>query len=511
MAILMRGGSYDKFDPSKLRPREWAVVLENDPSAKDGKAIYICFAAGNVKRISTYEDMKDDLITATDDIREQYVQALEEIRDEVETMMNETAGFKAVSEAKAQDAASSAQTAAQKSELASASAESAESSASNSLSYSSLSKSYAIGTNGEARPGDSEDNSKHYKEECERLYQVIERLIASVSSGGLIPAGTITFEELPTEPQTNYMYNISNDFVTDDRFEDGAGRFYGIGANVYWTPNGKWDVLAGMSVIGVKGENDANYQTGYVTITKESLGLSEIGADIQNQIDDITNKITKMQKLVCIRKNASSLIPNKLVTGWLSDIIYNGNAQEIEEYGADYYELMGNSHQSGYIGSVTAALVEYDEAAGELKGSGIYRASYSISFSELYALNSKISLSSTDESDDNIMVVGTSMYLASGYYPAWEDVNQITEPKVKFLRSKPGASYIEMIRTFNVVESVYAHSDEFAGIRCGATFSGRLKPLSKVTDTKQLKVDLYVELHISNLDYITFGYEQSIS
>ncbi len=273
MAILMRGGAYADFDPSKLRPREWAVVLENDPSARDGKAIYICFAAGMVKRISTYEDMKDDLISATEDIRELYVQALNEIKVEVERLANEASGFSNIAQEKAAEASSSAQVSTQKSESASASAANAANSADSSEEYSRYSESYAVGTNGEVRAGDEVDNSKYYKEECQRLYRVIERLIASVSSGGLIAAGTIPFEELPAEPQTNYMYNISNDFISDERFADGAGINYSRGTNIYWNVDGKWDVLTGISVLGVKGENETDYQTGYVNITKESLGL----------------------------------------------------------------------------------------------------------------------------------------------------------------------------------------------------------------------------------------------
>lgn len=273
MAILMRGGAYADFDPSKLRPREWAVVLENDPSARDGKAIYICFAAGMVKRISTYEDMKDDLISATEDIKEQYIQALDEIKNEVERLANEAEDFKDTAQAKAEEASNSAQVATQKSESASISAANAANNADLSEEYSRYSESYAVGTNGEVRPNDETDNSKYYKEECQRLYRVIERLIASVSSGGLIAAGTIPFEGLPTEPQTNYMYNISNDFVSDERFADGAGINYSRGTNIYWNVDGKWDVLTGASVLGVKGENETEYQTGYVNITKGSLGL----------------------------------------------------------------------------------------------------------------------------------------------------------------------------------------------------------------------------------------------
>lgn len=61
MAIQNRRGVYDKFDPQKMVPGEWAVVISGDEHAVDGKAVYMCFAAGNVKRMATYEDMVDNI------------------------------------------------------------------------------------------------------------------------------------------------------------------------------------------------------------------------------------------------------------------------------------------------------------------------------------------------------------------------------------------------------------------------------------------------------------------
>ena len=44
--------------------------MVDDPDTKDGKAIYMCFSAGNVKRMATYEDMKDNMGNLTDDMLE---------------------------------------------------------------------------------------------------------------------------------------------------------------------------------------------------------------------------------------------------------------------------------------------------------------------------------------------------------------------------------------------------------------------------------------------------------
>lgn len=61
MAIQMRRGAYVNFNPAKLMPGEWAVVVSGDSGAKDGKAAYICFAPGDVKRMATYEDIVNNL------------------------------------------------------------------------------------------------------------------------------------------------------------------------------------------------------------------------------------------------------------------------------------------------------------------------------------------------------------------------------------------------------------------------------------------------------------------
>lgn len=66
MAIQMRRGAYVNFNPAKLMPGEWAVVVSGDSNAKDGKAAYICFAAGDVKRVATYEDIVDNVHDAVD-------------------------------------------------------------------------------------------------------------------------------------------------------------------------------------------------------------------------------------------------------------------------------------------------------------------------------------------------------------------------------------------------------------------------------------------------------------
>lgn len=67
MAIQLRRGDYDDFDPTKLMPGEFAVVTEDDPDGTDGCAIYMCFGTGIVKRFISAEDLSDilDALTLT--------------------------------------------------------------------------------------------------------------------------------------------------------------------------------------------------------------------------------------------------------------------------------------------------------------------------------------------------------------------------------------------------------------------------------------------------------------
>lgn len=65
MAIQMRRGQQTDFDPDKLSPGEWAVSL-------DRKYIYMCFAPGDVRRMSTYEEMVQNIQDATTDVAAQF-------------------------------------------------------------------------------------------------------------------------------------------------------------------------------------------------------------------------------------------------------------------------------------------------------------------------------------------------------------------------------------------------------------------------------------------------------
>ena len=85
MAIQHRRGTYNNFDPSRMVQGEAAIVLSGDPNTNDGKAAYIAFAPGNVKRLATINDIQDDLENAVDGVVDGATQTAQNAATRAET------------------------------------------------------------------------------------------------------------------------------------------------------------------------------------------------------------------------------------------------------------------------------------------------------------------------------------------------------------------------------------------------------------------------------------------
>lgn len=108
---------------------------------------------------------------------------------------------------------------------------------SNALDSANFAKSYTVGGTG-TRENEDTDNTQYY-------YGLVKSVVDGLNSG-FIPIGTISFSELATaEKATGFTYNISDDFVTDETFREGAGKAYTAGTNVYYTSDGYWDCFGG--------------------------------------------------------------------------------------------------------------------------------------------------------------------------------------------------------------------------------------------------------------------------
>ena len=153
--------------------------------------------------------------------------------------------------------------------------------ATNSANSAEDSEAWAVGQRGGIDVPSSDEtyqkNSKYWQERANYWYQQAQA-IAESFSGALRPIGTVTFENLPPLAQADSgdMYNISNQFTTTSDFVEGAGIVVPLGSNVYKTTGGKWDVLAGSPVTGVKGNSESSYRRGNVNITKSNIGLGNV-------------------------------------------------------------------------------------------------------------------------------------------------------------------------------------------------------------------------------------------
>ena len=184
--------------------------------------------------------------------------------DTASTKAEEAAVSAATAKTSADNAAGSANIANEK-------ANSAANSATIAVSNSSAAQQYASNA---AASADTAQNYAVADTDSAKYYYEQARWISESFSGALRPMGTVTFANLPALSATisGNMYNISDQFVTTSDFKEGAGNTIPAGANVYKTEDGKWDVLAGTPVTGVKGSAESAYRRGNVNITAENVG-----------------------------------------------------------------------------------------------------------------------------------------------------------------------------------------------------------------------------------------------
>ena len=170
---------------------------------------------------------------------------------------------------KAESASESATTASEKADIATRKATEIIGKAEAAAESATKAQSYAVGGTG-SRDGEDSDNAKYYYQQAKDVSEGLK--------GGLQPHGTVAFSDLPALADVNsgWMFNISDEFATTDDFKEGAGNVIPAGANIYKTSDGKWDVLAGTPVTGIKGANEATYRRGNVNLTPENLGLGKV-------------------------------------------------------------------------------------------------------------------------------------------------------------------------------------------------------------------------------------------
>ena len=170
-------------------------------------------------------------------------------------------------------------------------------------------ESYAVGGTG-SREGEDSDNAKYYYQQAKDVSEGLK--------GGLQPHGTCAFADLPALPDVNagWMFNISDEFTTTDDFKEGSGNVIPAGANIYKTSDGKWDVLAGTPVTGVKGAKEAAYRRGNVNLTAADVGAVAEDGDASDVA--VTFSTADERTNIATGEKLSALFGK--IAKWLSDL-----------------------------------------------------------------------------------------------------------------------------------------------------------------------------------------------
>lgn len=170
-------------------------------------------------------------------------------------------------------------------------------------------ESYAVGGTG-SREGEDSDNAKYYYQQAKDVSEGLK--------GGLQPHGTVAFADLPALPDVNagWMYNVSDEFTTTDDFKEGSGNVIPAGANIYKTSDGKWDVLAGTPVTGVKGAKEAAYRRGNVSLSAADVGAVAEDGDASDVA--VTFSTADERTNIATGEKLSALFGK--IAKWLSDL-----------------------------------------------------------------------------------------------------------------------------------------------------------------------------------------------
>ena len=106
------------------------------------------------------------------------------------------------------------------------------------------------------------------------------------AQGGLIFKGSVAFASIPTTGMVNGdMYNITDDFTTDSRFIEGAGKAYPAGTDIAYVDSlSKWDVLSAMKIGTLDDLNDVDITT---PSSGDFLGYNSTAQEWQNMTPDI--------------------------------------------------------------------------------------------------------------------------------------------------------------------------------------------------------------------------------
>lgn len=129
------------------------------------------------------------------------------------------------------------------------------------------------------------------------------------ATGALHWMGSVAFEDIPTTGMTNGdFYNITNDFTTDNRFIEGAGKECAAGTNIVYTGS-LWDIVTPATTASqVKFDN---------------TGTGMSATNTQDAIEEVNSNLTNLANIEVVEAHldlaSQSVAPNTLVQQEFSD------------------------------------------------------------------------------------------------------------------------------------------------------------------------------------------------
>ena len=208
--------------------------------------------------------------------------------------------------------------------------------------YSEDAEAWAVGERGGV-PVASGDETYHNNSEY------YAQLAQSYAQGGLKYKGSVMFANIPTTGLTaGDMYNIEDDFTTDNRFQEGAGIAVSAGTNIAYNTNNKWDLLATQK----PGVNSFNGRTGAVTPATNDYSLPSLS-------DVTVSSASDGQALVY--ESASSKWKNKTISAGaasfsaLTDVSFSNLSNgQIAKYNSSTQKWENANESSGGATTLSA-------------------------------------------------------------------------------------------------------------------------------------------------------------
>ena len=326
MAIQVRRGLKADFDPTKMLPGEWAVSVDLD---SDKQIIWMCFAAGIVKRMGTYEDFKKQIEEATEEIKEEYIAEFQTILDQINTLAGQTADNKDIvvqiknditntylpqmleylesaqtSETNAQTHASNASMSEQNADI-----------------HSKTSKSYAVGGTG-TREGEDTDNAKYY---YQRTRDIANVDIATEESAGIVKASN------DISVASDGKMCVKTDFTEQSELAELSGTedrktFFGKIAKVVSNYIDHISTHASQTMLGHVKVTDSSAVT-----DSEGLALAAteknaaISGTLGNEISSIKNSLTVTRGKITNDGYASWFKYGRIVIIWILNVVPSTN------------------------------------------------------------------------------------------------------------------------------------------------------------------------------------------